>query len=211
MIRFFQKVAAKIGRGLLTAYVYIAFHPSVKYVDKTMKKRKGREPVILVGNHTSHNDGLLTTVIFSRFKGCILVAKDWYEKPQFNWFLKHNRCIPIDRFGLDTAWLKFAREAMDKKESVIVYPEGKTRKEFDPDEFKPGFVMLSIMTGAKVVPYAVDGTYKFFGRQRVIVGEPMELTAEGKGLRPDYLKAESERFRQEVIELRKKMCKGERQ
>ena len=71
--------------------------------------------------------------------------------------------------------------------------------------------MLSIMTGAKVVPYAVDGTYKFFGRQRVIVGEPMELTAEGKGLRPDYLKAESERFRQEVIELRKKMCKGERQ
>ena len=70
--------------------------------------------------------------------------------------------------------------------------------------------MLAIMSGAKIVPYAVDGTYKIFGRrQRVLIGEPMELTAEGKGLRPAYLEAESERFRQEVIELRRKIQKGE--
>lgn len=206
MLGFLQKVAAKIGRGLLTAYVYIAYRPSVKYI----KKMKYTEPLIFVGNHTSHKDGLLTTVVFSKFKGCILVAKDWYEKPQFNWFLKNNRCIPIDRFGLDTAWLKLAKDSMAKKESIIIYPEGRTGKEFEPREFKSGFVMLAIMSGAKIVPYAVDGTYKIFGRrQRVLIGEPMELTAEGKGLRPAYLEAESERFRQEVIELRRKIQKGE--
>ena len=57
-----------------------------------------------------------------------MVAKDWYEKPQFNWFLKNNRCIPMDRYGLDTAWLRHAREALKSGQSVIIYPEGRTGK-----------------------------------------------------------------------------------
>ena len=49
----------------------------------------------------------------------------------------------------------------------------------------------------------------FFGRrQRVLIGEPTELSAEGKGLTPKYLESESERFRQIVIELMNK-TKGE--
>ena len=70
-------------------------------------------------------------------------------------------------------------------------------------EFKSGFVILAVMSGAQVVPYAVDGEYKmFFGRrQRILIGEPEELSAEGKGLRSQYLESESERFRQTVINL----------
>lgn len=205
MINFIQKIGAKILRGIMTAYVYVAFRPSVKYVDKSVKKID--KPIILVGNHTSHNDGIMTSVIFSRYKGCILVAKDWYEKKSINWFLKNNRCIPMDRFGLDTAWLRLSMAALKSGQSIIMYPEGKTRKEFEPDEFKPGFVMLALSTGAAIVPYAVDGTYnKFFGkRQRVLVGLPTELTKENKSMKPAYLESESERFRQLVIELRKNM------
>lgn len=204
MIDILQKIAAKAARGLMTGFVYMAFRPSVKYINR---KEKYKEPVIFVGNHTSHYDGLLTSVIFAGNRGCILVAKDWYEKKAFNWFLKNNRCIPMDRYGLDTAWLRLSREAMKNNQSVIIYPEGRTGKEAEPREFKSGFVMLAIMSGAKVVPYAVDGPYKmFFGRrQRVLIGEPVELTQEGKGLTPKYLEAESERFRQMVIDLGKRI------
>ena len=66
--------------------------------------------------------------------------------------------------------------------------------------------MLAIMTGADIVPYAVSGEYKkFFGpRQKVLIGEPVKLTAEGKGMKPEYLESESERFRQIVIKLLEK-------
>lgn len=50
--------------------------------------------------------------------------------------------------------------------------------------------MLAVMTKAKIVPYAVDGDYKvvFGSRQKMLIGEPTELTAEGKGLNPTTLK-----------------------
>ncbi len=210
MLNFLQKTAAKIGRGLMTVFVRLAFRPKVRYINKNRRNCKFDKPVIFVGNHTSHMDGLLTSVIFAKSKGCILVAKDWYEKPKLNWFLKNNRCIPMDRFGLDTGWLKLSREALKSGQSVIIYPEGKTGKAKEPGEFKSGFVMLAIMSGAQIVPYAVDGEYKmFFGhRQRVLIGEPVSLTAEGKGLKPQYLEEESERFRQLVIDLMTKI-KGE--
>lgn len=208
MLQFIQNVGAKIGRGLMTAYVRLAYRPKLIYIDSKQKKISYDKPVIFVGNHTSHMDGLLTSVIFSKAKGCILVAKDWYEKPKFNWFLKRNRCIPMDRFGLDTGWLRLSTAAIKDNQSVIIYPEGRTGKEEEPREFKSGFVMLSIMTGAQIVPYAICGEYKVFGRrQRVVIGEPTELTAEGKGLKPAYLEAESERFRQIVIELKKRGTK----
>ena len=85
--------------------------------------------------------------------------------------------------------------------------EGKTGKEAEPDEFKSGFIMLAMLTGAKIVPFATGEDYHIiFGRrQRVLVGEPMELAAENKGMNPKYLEAESERFRQIIIEYRKQL------
>lgn len=200
-----QKFIAKIGRGLMTVYIKLAYRPKLTYIDPHQTRIKYDRPVIFVGNHTSHMDGLLTSVIFAPAKGCILVAKDWYEKPKFNWFLRHNRCIPMDRYGLDTGWLRLSSAAIKANESVIIYPEGRTGQEAEPREFKPGFIMLAIMSGAPIVPYAVCGKYKVFGkRQRVVIGEPTELTADGRSLKPAYLEAESERFRQIVIELMKK-------
>lgn len=162
MLNLLQKIGAGIGRGLMTAFVWLAFRPRIRYTNKQRHNRRYDEPVIFVGNHTSHDDGLLTSVIFAQAKGCIMVAKDWYEKPQFNWFLKNNRCIPMDRYGLDTAWLRHAREALKSGQSVIIYPEGRTGKADEPREFKSGFVMLAIMSGAKIVPYAIDGRYNMF-------------------------------------------------
>ncbi len=205
MLNFIQKVAAAIGRGIMTLYVRAAYRPKLIYIDSSQKRIKYDRPVIFVGNHTSHMDGVMTSVIFAPAKGCILVAKDWYEKPKFNWFLKRNRAIPMDRFGLDTGWLRLSTGAIRNNQSVIIFPEGRTGREAEPREFKPGFVMLSVMTGAMIVPYAVCREYKAFGkRQKVVIGTPTALTEENKGLKPEYLETESERFRQIIIELMKK-------
>ena len=205
MLHFLQKAAAVAGRGLMTLFVRLAYRPKVMFTEPDRKNLHYSKPVIFVGNHTSHMDGVLTSVVFAPAKGCILVARDWYEKPKFNWFLKNNRCIPMDRFGLDTAWLRMSVEAMKNGQSVIIYPEGRTGQAEEPGEFKPGFVMLAMMTGADIVPYAVTGKYKIFGkRQKVLIGAPEKLSTEGKSMKPDSLKSEGERVRQIVTDLMKK-------
>ena len=201
------RAIAKFGRLLMKTFVYIAFRPKIRYVNSKRRKCDYGEPVIFIGNHTSHMDGVMSAMIFDRCKAYILVAKDWYEKKKINWYLRNNLCIPMDRFNVDTMWLRLAKDAVKNGNSVIIYPEGKTGKEFEPDEFKSGFIMLAMLTGAKIVPFATGEDYHIiFGRrQRVLVGEPMELTAENKGMNPKYLEAESERFRQIIIEYRKQL------
>ncbi len=67
--------------------------------------------------------------------------------------------------------------------------------------------MLSIMTGARIVPFVIDGKYKMvFGRrQRIYLGEPLALTEEGKSLTPKYMEKESERFRQIIQDMKEKV------
>ena len=201
------KGIAKFGRLLMKAYVYIAFRPKIRYTEPGRKNCKYGEPVIFIGNHTSHMDGVMSAMIFDRCKAYIIVAKDWYEKKKINWYLRNNLCVPMDRFNVDTAWLRLAKDAVKGGNSIIIYPEGKTRQEEEPDEFKSGFIMLAMLTGAKIIPFATGEKYNavFGRRQRVLVGEPMLLTEENKGMNPKYLENESERFRQAVIQLQNQL------
>lgn len=86
---------------------------------------------------------------------------------------------------------------------MIIFPEGHTSKTGVMDEFKPGFAMLAVMSGAKIVPVYNDGEYhKLFGKRlKLYVGEPMELTKEGNGLNAEYLAGECARFREAVEQL----------
>lgn len=88
---------------------------------------------------------------------------------------------------------------------MIIFPEGHTSKTGVMDEFKPGFAMLAVMSGAKIVPVYNNGEYhKLFGKRlKLYVGEPMELTKEGKGLNAEYLAGECKRFREIVKQLGK--------
>lgn len=187
--------SAVLGRGLLYAYMYAAFRPKLTYIGREKKEQISQQPVIYVANHTCHNDGQMMLTLF-RQSG-LLMAKDWMEKKIVRWIVKGTNCIPIDRFGLDTAWLREAVSCIKAGNDVVIFPEGHTAKNGEMDEFKSGFVMLAVMTGAPVVPVYIDGQYhRFFGKRlHIYIGKPTEITAEGRGMRADYLTAESERFR----------------
>ena len=207
MAKWLDSVKAAFGDSVLFLFDKIGIRPKKIYEDKSRKNCRYNEPVIFIGNHTSHYDGIMTSVEFKKSKAHIVVAKDWFVKKSINWYLKNTRCIPMDRYNLDTTWLRAAKEAIAKGESVILYPEGKTSKDGSIGEFKSGFVMLAIMTGARIVPFTIDGEYKMvFGRrQRILIGEPIELSKEGRSLSPKYMEAESERFRQIIIDMKEKM------
>lgn len=169
MPKWTDSLKAAIGNTVLTIFVKVGMRPKQIFQNKNRKNCNYGEPVIFVGNHTSHYDGIMTSVEFKKSKADIIVAKDWFEKKSINWYLKNARCIPMDRYGVDTGWLRNSKEAVKKGESIIIFPEGKTSKDGNIGEFKSGFVMLSIMTGARIVPFVIDGKYKMvFGRRQRI-------------------------------------------
>ncbi|MBQ5793487.1 MAG: 1-acyl-sn-glycerol-3-phosphate acyltransferase [Clostridia bacterium] len=202
---FAGKICGLIFRALCVLYVYIGFRPKVMYANPERKKMGFDKPVVFTCNHVSHKDGILIAVLLWKYRIHILSAKDQMEK---SWIvgqvLSNNRAIPVNRFGLDTGWIKESIRVMKEGNSMIIFPEGHTSKTGEMDKFRPGFALLATMAGSEVVPIAIDGNYNFlFGKRlRVVVGEPQALLPAENGQRSsEHLQREADRFREITAEL----------
>lgn len=165
-----------------------------------VNKAHFESPVIYVVNHTCHMDGLVMLAALSEEKPYALTAKDWFDKKLFEPVFTAARCLPLNRFGLDTSWLRSAAEKLRKGSNVIVFPEGHTVHTGELEAFKPGFAMLSRLTGAKIVP-VWHGEYRPFRKTRIIFGEPQEICC--SAMTAEALTFEGERFRELVDVLGK--------
>jgi len=201
-----KNITSAIGRGFFLGLIKLEFRPKVIYKDPELKKQIKDGGFIIIANHVGHNDGQMAYAVFKN--SSLTMAKDWMDKGIVKWITKGGNFIPVNRFGTDITWVRAGADAVKNGKNIIIFPEGHTSKG-EMDEFKSGFAMLSVMTGAKVIPVYNDGQYhKFFGRRvRFYVGEPMELSREGKGMNAEYLNAEGVRFREEIIRMRGEILK----
>ena len=88
-----------------SALVRLLLRPKAYFLDAERQADKLKEPSILVINHTSHLDGPVVNTVFSRDHIHNLAAKDRFEQRGFGFFLRHTRCIPIDRQNPDLSWI----------------------------------------------------------------------------------------------------------
>lgn len=197
---FLGKIAGFLFRIVCVFMVYVGFRPKVIYANPARKRMGFDKPVVFTCNHVSHKDGLVIATLLWKYRVHILSAKDQMEKSKLYYHvLTNNRAIPVNRFGLDTGWIKECIRVMKQGNSMIIFPEGHTSKTGEMDKFRPGFALLANMAGSEVVPVAIDGKYKFlFGRRlRVVIGEPEYLRPAESGQRSSvHLQAEADRFRE---------------
>ena len=193
-----------ILRGILRLYVYVAYRPKVIYENKETKKFIRHNPVIFIPNHVSAQDGPVCYFLFPN--SALMVAKDWYEKKWIRFAVYSRPAISLDRRNLDTSWIKEAVAMIKSGKNVFIFPEGHTNKTGEIDDFKAGFAMLSVMTGVPVVPMFINGEYNTVigKRLKIYVGDPRELSPEGKGMNSVYLNGECERFKNIVISMKNK-------
>lgn len=201
----FYLQSAKLGRMGVKGYMRIAYRPKLIYANRDVRNLIKSGGNIIIANHVGHNDGQM---LYTLFKGStMLLAKDQTENPIVKWVTSGGDFILIDRMGeesgLDLTWLRSAMAMLKEGRNVIIFPEGHTSKS-DIDEFRPGFATLAYMSKAKIVPVYIDGEYHpFIGKRlSVCVGEAAELSEEKKAFNADYLKAESKRFRNKVINMK---------
>lgn len=202
---FFLKIYCWICKVVLVVGMRIVFRPKIRYSNKAAVIEYRNKPAIFIVNHTTLYDGIVMFSVLNKYKANILIAKDWYEKKYIKTILEGNRCIPLDRNGLDTNWLRASVKAVKKGESICIFPEGHRSKIDTLDTFKSGFTLLSQMTGAPIIPVYLSGEYsKFIGkRKQILFGEPMTMMPAENGMAADYLEAESERFRQHMLGMEK--------
>ena len=103
-------------------------------------------PIILAPTHRSRWDGLVLTMAFGRRvtkKDCrFMVTKSEMRGIQ-GWFLKRLGCFSINQLSPSLSTLRYAIDLIEKREQLVVFPEGKINKYGKKSVLKEGLYRLA--------------------------------------------------------------------
>ncbi len=157
--------------------------------------------LIIAGNHLSNADppaigSFAGLVRDSRF----VAKKELFSVPLLGWFFRRSGYIPVDRTRTigDFGALKEVVHALEKGESVVMFPEGTRSRTGKPQKPKSGIGFLVYKTGAPVLPVKVEGTFgwPWVRRIRVKFGKVMQLEKD-PSLEP---KAQYKQFANQIMD-----------
>ena len=172
-----------------------------KVIGKENIPKKGR--CILAGNHLSDFDAYMLFASTNR-PVHFLGKKELFEG-KMAWFFKMMHLIPVDRKNKNPEAKKAAIDILEQDKVVGIFPEGTYHKEDLLLPFKPGVISFAEKTGAPIIPFAMDSTFKFRCRPIIKFGKPIyvnEIDAEDKVA---YLEIV---VREMLIELKEDRKKG---
>ncbi|MBO4915410.1 MAG: 1-acyl-sn-glycerol-3-phosphate acyltransferase, partial [Oscillospiraceae bacterium] len=108
----------------------------------------------------------------------IMAKKEVFDSPLLGPLFRKLGAFPVDRGHSDLGAVKTAIKAIRNGEHLLVFPEG-TRVSHEGDSrAKGGVVMISMHTGAPLLPVYVGRGNKLFHQTEVVFGEPYEPKAE---------------------------------
>ena len=196
--------AAKLSfaERLLRYFCYAVVH--IVQRPKLMTPRpKLDQPTIFVCRHVGLMDPVILMVVYFKMMIRPLVAKDYYDKNKFTRsFYKHAQCIPLDRRNISKQWIEDSLAALEKGESVIIFPEGRRNKSgIGLQPFQNGAALLAARSGARVVP-VYNAFWNFPHRYRLAIGEPVQMDPlPAEGASAEWLKTQTARMQEAVAAL----------
>ena len=142
----------------LIAVAAIRMNPLWRFTVDGPAPRDPRRPYVAVSNHESYADVFLISMFPWEMKW--LAKTTIFKIPFMGWMMEYSLDIPVkrgDREGAAAA-MAGARDRIDRRVSVMFFPEGTRSKTREMLPFKDGAFKLAIDTGSPILPIAVAGT-----------------------------------------------------
>lgn len=117
-----------------------------------------RHPYVVVSNHESFVDILLISHLPWEMKW--LSKVELFRLPVLGWLMRLARDIPVQRGEARSAVeaMQRCRAKLERKLSVMIFPEGTRSSTDDMLPFKDGAFRLAVETGVPILPLAVKGS-----------------------------------------------------
>lgn len=127
--------------------------------------------------HQSNADIMvLATKTFTRMYA--LGKVELFKNKVFGGYLKRLGCVPVNRGQADiTAVKTVLRILKEKQKPMVIFPTGtRTSSIEEIENLKNGVVMFALKSQAPIVPVALVRKAKIFRRNRLVFGEPIDIT-----------------------------------
>ncbi|MBP5780112.1 MAG: 1-acyl-sn-glycerol-3-phosphate acyltransferase [Clostridia bacterium] len=114
-----------------------------------------------------------------------MAKQELFKFKPFGWLIKKCGAYPVKRDNHDVGGANHTVNLLKSGEAVGIFPQGTRSKgrglALVP---KPGFIRLALDTDAKIVPIAIWGKIRIFGRVYVKFGDPVDPAALLEGALP---------------------------
>lgn len=133
-----------------------------------------RGTALVCGNHTSLTDPLFVAIGMSSKNQLHFMAKaELLQLPIIGWLLDKIGVFAVNRGKSDIKAIKKSLHILNTGKKLMMFPEGTRVREADKSQAKTGAAMLSLKTGAPILPvYVTAGDKRLFGDVRIIIGKP---------------------------------------
>ncbi len=116
-----------------------------------------RGGVLYCPNHSSDCDPV--AIFVSAPRRCWMIGKsELFDIPRLGWFFAHFQAFPIKRGSPDRAALRRAEALLKSGEALLLFPEGRLSEDGHLQTLQPGAALLSLRTGAPIVPIGLQNT-----------------------------------------------------
>jgi len=157
--------------------------------------------IIVASNHISSFDPPVVGTGFWR-PGVYMAKEELFRNPLIGRFIRSIRAFPVKRGTADRASLKYALDALERGEALVMFPEGTRSQDGELQPPEMGVGMIACRSGAPVIPAWVHGTAgalpgrgrRGFSRFLVVYGEPLRFEAP-EGTRPGRAEYEAASLR----------------
>ena len=188
------------------------FRNKVYYQDRSVQSRRIKGSAIIVSNHVTIMDfAVMMFVFYSRTLRCLIAELMFSQNIFLTILLKFLGGIKVNRDSHDFSFVNKCCKILKKGGIIEIYPEARLPKEGEatPLPFKSSAAYIALESGAPVIPVYNTGRYFKGGRNRVIIGTPIDVREyyDGSLSHTENLEAISEILRQRVIELRNELEK----
>lgn len=137
--------------------------------------------VILCPNHTRLSDPLFVAFALGlKFRPQVMAKAELMEIPVLGWLLKKAGVFAVERGKSDVGAIKRAIKCLKSGDKLLLFPEGTRSQNGELGEGKTGVAMLSIRTGAPILPIYIPAEKKWFRRTPVVFGEAYTPQVEGR-------------------------------
>lgn len=130
---------------------------------------------ILCSNHANNLDPVFVSMIMPR-KISWMAKKELFKYKTTSYLGYKLGAFPVDRSQSDISAIKNALRVLKDDKVLGIFPEGTRVKKMDLESAKPGVALLSVKSGAKILPVHIESNYKLFSKINIYIGKPMDIS-----------------------------------
>jgi 1-acyl-sn-glycerol-3-phosphate acyltransferase len=149
-------------------------------------KIEGRENIpqgaaLVCPNHTALNDPVIAALALGWHNPMRAMAKqELLDVPVLGKICSALGVFGVKRGQADTKAIMTAIRYLKAGDKLVMFPEGTRVAEGEDQEAKNGVGMLSLKTGAPIVPVYIEPKKRWFRFTHVVIGTPFYPTSESK-------------------------------